>query len=101
MTSRPGMLHRRDPSSGEYDVFRSGEAIVRRFIFRVVDKFVKWHQDYLAAKLVNKLHFCGARVLISPDARIWGTHGVTLEDRSEEHTSELQSLRHLVCRLLL
>ena len=53
---------------------------MRRFIFRVVDKFVKWHQDYLAAKLVNKLHFCGARVLISPDARIWGTHGVTLED---------------------
>src|ERR1035438_8098968 len=25
----------------------------------------------------------------------------TREDRSEEHTSELQSLRHLVCRLLL
>src|SRR5258705_8211488 len=24
-----------------------------------------------------------------------------LRDRSEEHTSELQSLRHLVCRLLL
>src|ERR1035438_10641598 len=34
-------------------------------------------------------------------------HGVphieasSLEDRSEEHTSELQPLRHLVCRLLL
>src|SRR5205814_5258884 len=26
---------------------------------------------------------------------------VTLTRRSEEHTSELQSLRHLVCRLLL
>src|SRR5262245_26395221 len=26
---------------------------------------------------------------------------LTLDDRSEEHTSELQSLRHLVCRLLL
>src|ERR1035441_4782586 len=26
---------------------------------------------------------------------------VTAPDRSEEHTSELQSLRHLVCRLLL
>src|SRR5258705_9172388 len=26
---------------------------------------------------------------------------VVLEGRSEEHTSELQSLRHLVCRLLL
>src|SRR5437899_3738399 len=25
----------------------------------------------------------------------------TQKDRSEEHTSELQSLRHLVCRLLL
>src|SRR5258705_6045299 len=25
----------------------------------------------------------------------------TRQDRSEEHTSELQSLRHLVCRLLL
>src|SRR5436853_2780269 len=27
--------------------------------------------------------------------------GAHLEARSEEHTSELQSLRHLVCRLLL
>src|ERR1039458_3870958 len=27
--------------------------------------------------------------------------GVTFVKRSEEHTSELQSLRHLVCRLLL
>src|SRR5262245_64317895 len=26
---------------------------------------------------------------------------ITVFDRSEEHTSELQSLRHLVCRLLL
>src|ERR1035441_10918274 len=29
------------------------------------------------------------------------TAGATKVDRSEEHTSELQSLRHLVCRLLL
>src|SRR5205814_9312737 len=28
-------------------------------------------------------------------------HMVVMPDRSEEHTSELQSLRHLVCRLLL
>src|SRR5258705_1556731 len=26
---------------------------------------------------------------------------IEIESRSEEHTSELQSLRHLVCRLLL
>src|SRR5437899_4729300 len=29
------------------------------------------------------------------------THPVLAHNRSEEHTSELQSLRHLVCRLLL
>src|SRR5262245_63468796 len=29
------------------------------------------------------------------------TSGIWDEGRSEEHTSELQSLRHLVCRLLL
>src|SRR5438045_4944367 len=28
-------------------------------------------------------------------------HRISLMARSEEHTSELQSLRHLVCRLLL
>src|ERR1035438_10792876 len=27
--------------------------------------------------------------------------GLSFEHKSEEHTSELQSLRHLVCRLLL
>src|ERR1039458_4965442 len=30
-----------------------------------------------------------------------GFRGGDRRDRSEEHTSELQSLRHLVCRLLL
>src|SRR5438045_6632020 len=30
-----------------------------------------------------------------------GTNPNCYHDRSEEHTSELQSLRHLVCRLLL
>src|SRR5262245_65028837 len=41
-------------------------------------------------------------------SRLWGSgflpsshQGVGLRPRSEEHTSELQSLRHLVCRLLL
>src|SRR5437899_9738226 len=35
----------------------------------------------------------------SPNAEIHD--GKVKEERSEEHTSELQSLRHLVCRLLL
>src|SRR5262245_64289432 len=42
-----------------------------------------------------------ARVKASLAARRWMVK-VSLQDaRSEEHTSELQSLRHLVCRLLL
>src|SRR5262245_5021035 len=35
-----------------------------------------------------------------PETMIEGA-GTSLKARSEEHTSELQSLRHLVCRLLL
>src|SRR5205814_10675470 len=35
------------------------------------------------------------------DERDWSTVVGLYEMRSEEHTSELQSLRHLVCRLLL
>src|SRR5439155_26245247 len=31
----------------------------------------------------------------------WGVHLLDIEQRSEEHTSELQSRGHLVCRLLL
>src|ERR1039458_10409183 len=34
-------------------------------------------------------------------ANAWERSCMMLEPRSEEHTSELQSLRHLVCRLLL
>src|SRR5262245_64233459 len=33
--------------------------------------------------------------------RIWSPASWASRARSEEHTSELQSLRHLVCRLLL
>src|SRR5262245_35416684 len=34
-------------------------------------------------------------------ATAWGGANINAGDRSEEHTSELQTLRHLVCRLLL
>src|SRR5438045_4582960 len=41
-----------------------------------------------------------SRVTGAPDRRTWFTRPPA-RTRSEEHTSELQSLRHLVCRLLL
>src|SRR5947199_1659887 len=39
--------------------------------------------------------------LLSTCRRRPGSPATTATGRSEEHTSELQSLRHLVCRLLL
>src|ERR1035438_1449720 len=41
----------------------------------------------------NRAHFFGAAAE--------AMRRILVEHRSEEHTSELQSLRHLVCRLLL
>src|SRR5471030_3475616 len=38
---------------------------------------------------------------LAPDAGAGDLHGAVAEARSQEHTSELQSRRHVVCRLLL
>src|ERR1035438_8131146 len=46
-----------------------------------------------------KLTFDGDTVTLSPS--IGSSSFPCRSHRSEEHTSELQSLRHLVCRLLL
>src|ERR1035441_1077393 len=43
----------------------------------------------------------GMRALVAPAAMFSGAVCGSGYTRSEEHTSELQSLRHLVCRLLL
>src|SRR5256884_6618159 len=40
-------------------------------------------------------------VLVSTSATISASYSSTTQTRSEEHTSELQSRLHLVCRLLL
>src|ERR1035438_5829389 len=44
---------------------------------------------------------CSLKVQICPSLSEWHTTLKKRSMRSEEHTSELQSLRHLVCRLLL
>src|ERR1035441_10216812 len=49
--------------------------------------------------LHDALPICDWR--IAPPRGIAGTVKLHIAQRSEEHTSELQSLRHLVCRLLL
>src|SRR5258708_13682259 len=49
------------------------------------------------------LHFSGKRQISPPEPHLLGARGLkqNARTRSEEHTSELQSPDHLVCRLLL
>src|SRR5438045_2314455 len=54
-------------------------------------------REYAARGLENLAR--AAAVLVQDDGSLDAV--VAGEPRSEEHTSELQSLRHLVCRLLL
>src|SRR5256884_3089019 len=42
-----------------------------------------------------------AKSLLRYDAKLFGIEEIVVTSRSEEHTSELQSRLHLVCRLLL
>jgi acetyltransferase-like isoleucine patch superfamily enzyme len=57
--------------------------MLRQLIFRCADKFIYLHQAYRFEKLKKLLLFCGERVRVSPDAIIWGIHGVSLEDDVE------------------
>src|SRR5438045_8254248 len=59
---------------------------------------LRWH-IYSQRRRSVFFRLCGYRICsIGRSSRLMATRG---RPRSEEHTSELQSLRHLVCRLLL
>src|SRR5947199_8520742 len=53
------------------------------------------------SRVVQRMFFTGARILCGTIRPRWRIFPFIGWRRSEEHTSELQSLRHLVCRLLL
>src|SRR5258705_2435632 len=53
----------------------------------------RWYHKTAALLFIVFCLEIGVVLLVFPWSEYW--------DRSEEHTSELQSLRHLVCRLLL
>src|SRR5687768_17919329 len=65
--------------------------------------------DYHTEKQARSRFFLGAMLLTDPVLdvirrelrRVWPDVRIESEQRSEEHTSELQSRLHLVCRLLL
>src|SRR3989441_7507936 len=52
----------------------------------------------LGAACHNDFGYCAGEVACCPEAQRYSEGG---KSRSEEHTSELQSLAYLVCRLLL
>src|SRR2546425_7979879 len=64
-------------------------------------------KDKLVAGLKESFQFCSTALGSIQDAQLgdsvpfFGGRKVTRGVRSEEHTSELQSLAYLVCRLLL
>src|SRR5207253_3893764 len=60
----------------------------------------------MPAKTIRTTSFCFTRLLLKLNSQcLFACHGesnsIGLVSRSEEHTSELQSRGHLVCRLLL
>src|SRR5205814_5615842 len=84
--------------------FIRGNGLARRFAARfvageTVDSGVAALKDLNAAGLTASLDLLGESVHNAAEAQ--AARDTYLETRSEEHTSELQSLRHLVCRLLL
>src|SRR3989449_3202006 len=65
---------------------------------RVIDQFPADRQAQIRIMLSESLRGVIAQTLCR---KIGGGRVAALEVRSEEHTSELQSRLHLVCRLLL
>src|SRR5258705_5817971 len=75
-------------------LFRSGCRIYKKKIqlFPLISSLFLFNSDNLFF-LIEKWNFSSSQ---TEEKRL-----SELKRRSEEHTSELQSLRHLVCRLLL
>src|ERR1035438_5128017 len=66
--------------------------------------FMRRQRATSCARWTNRERALGNPVRKSVVAELsacWYFKAFSTESRSEEHTSELQSLRHLVCRLLL
>src|SRR5436853_5814086 len=74
------------------------QALLLYFIMPVW--FLAGFADYLCHRATDIAHTAGPKESVF-HLLMFGEIAIPLLMRSEEHTSELQSLRHLVCRLLL
>src|SRR5687767_15217442 len=100
MTATDEVLHRHGLTREEYQ--RILEMLGREPTITELGIFsVMWseHCSYKSSRVhLKTLPTTGKRVLQGPGEN---AGAVDIGDRSEEHTSELQSLAYLVCRLLL
>src|SRR5205823_13196726 len=81
-------------------LFRSG---ISEWIDSLERSFPEWH-IYISSKLTDSEYAAGqvmGQVRSRLNVRIQDALHLAVSMRSEEHTSELQSLAYLVCRLLL
>src|SRR2546425_1255668 len=68
---------------------------------RIVPLWREWGVYDLLARCYDQIWVVGWKPLFDPTAQYESPPAVAGKTRSEEHTSELQSLAYLVCRLLL
>src|SRR5205814_5554306 len=94
MSPRLPIIHSREEAVG--DAFRR-ETLDLEFANGERRRYERLHSRGHGAVMIAAIPEPGTVLLIREYAA--GVHRYEL--RSEEHTSELQSLRHLVCRLLL
>src|SRR2546422_3885277 len=72
-------------------LFRSTRQLTARFV-------AEWKESHPDGEVIHRDLSATTLPLITDD---WGAPQLEESKRSEEHTSELQSRLHLVCRLLL
>src|SRR5687768_18249965 len=94
-------MRRRPPRSTLFPyttLFRSGADRLRS----LADWVAAPDNPFFAKAQANRVWFhLTGRGLVDPDDDFRSTNPASHPERSEEHTSELQSRLHLVCRLLL
>src|SRR5262245_50714621 len=103
-TSSRGSMDR--DNAGEVVRTKADEDAIREIELRFNQAWGRHDPDAMVESLLDDAQFVtvnGAWTKTRADFRdlMRRLHGPDEPFRSEEHTSELQSLRHLVCRLLL
>src|SRR5688572_32588589 len=81
-------------------LFRSNCEVVQFFVKNNMQWFGKPHAPADLAQYASELNQCGFACVFGHTGYLINL-GAAASDRSEEHTSELQSQSNLVCRLLL